>query len=107
MHDVASVFMTLGLEDSQSDVPSSLGHGKKKLPLGRYLMNRLRLMTGQPEGCPHEVLVEVWEKEVRPLLEAAKKDREAISLKTQMAKVNDQYRRSLEFREKLKRKSEL
>lgn len=68
MDDVASVL--LGLGSSQADVPVSLRHGSRQLPLGRYLRRRLRRLIGRDEKCPPEVLEQLAE-EMRPVLEAA------------------------------------
>ena len=54
LHEIASQLMHFNLDSSQVDVPSTLRHGKKELPLGRYLMKNLRLMVGKdekPRGC--------------------------------------------------------
>lgn len=52
MHDVASVLLQFNLVDPQGDVPSSLRHGSRLLPLGRYLRKCLRLYTGGSETAP-------------------------------------------------------
>lgn len=56
MHDVASTLMQFNLDDKQGDVPSTLRHGKRILPLGRYLQKRLRRFVGRDEKAPQEVL---------------------------------------------------
>lgn len=49
------------------DVPSQLTHGKRNLPLGRYLRSQLRKRFGFDEtGLPKEML-EAWKKEMRQL----------------------------------------
>lgn len=51
MHDVASTVLQFDLVESQGDVPSSLRHGSRILPLGRYLRRHLRnLSTGTPDA---------------------------------------------------------
>lgn len=42
----------------QADVPVSLSHGKKTLPLGRYLRKKLRKEMGLDEKAPQAVLME-------------------------------------------------
>lgn len=42
------------------DVPSSLSHGTKKLPLGRYLKKKLREKLGFPEEKIHELFL-LWQ----------------------------------------------
>lgn len=67
--DIASDLMKYGLDD-ESDVPTSLRHGKSNLPLGRYLRRRLREAIGKDGGTPEKVMEEMAE-EMRPLREAA------------------------------------
>lgn len=71
MHEVASTLMQFNLEDRQADVPVSLAHGTRKLPLGRYLRRKLRSYVGKAEEAP-EVVIAALAEEVRPLYEAAK-----------------------------------
>lgn len=70
MHEVASTFMQFNLENSQADVPVSLRHGSRELPLGRYLRRSLRKMVGRDEKTPDVVVAELQEK-MRPVREAA------------------------------------
>jgi len=70
MDDVASELMRFNLDVTQADVPSSLRHGKRVLPLGRYLTKRLRKLVGKDEKVP-EVVLEKIDAEVQPLREAA------------------------------------
>lgn len=79
MHEVADVIMRVGL-DSRVDVPTSIDHGKKKLPLGRYLTNALRVMTGKEKGVPEEIMDEL-QAEMLPLRLAAR------SSETSLAKI--------------------
>jgi len=46
MHDIADVILQLDLDESEADVPSALRRGSRVWPLGRYLQNQLRKMTG-------------------------------------------------------------
>lgn len=68
LHEIASTFLQFNLEDTQSDVPVTLRHGSRLLPLGRYLRRKLRLMVGKDEKTPDEVL-ELIKAEMRPLQE--------------------------------------
>lgn len=52
MHDVASALMEHDLDEKMLDVPLSLAHGTHKLPLGRFLRRKLRVMVGRDEKCP-------------------------------------------------------
>lgn len=47
MWDVASTLLEL---DRSGDVPQGLVHGRRNMPLGRYLRNLLRVRTGRNEG---------------------------------------------------------
>lgn len=52
--EMASTILYHGLE-AQKDVPNTLQHGKRKLPLGRYLTRRLRERVGRDPAAPKEV----------------------------------------------------
>lgn len=69
MHEVASVFMQFNLEDLQGDVPSSLRHGSRLLPLGRYLRRKLRVYSGMAPSAPEQRLTPevqaVWDAAVK------------------------------------------
>lgn len=80
MHDVADTLMRFNLEVSQPDVPSVLAHGKKNLPLGRFLRTKLRLMTGKDEHAPPEVLRQINE-DMLVMQQASIDNKEAKSLK--------------------------
>ena len=58
MHDVASTLMEFNLEDTQADVPSALRHGKRIMPLGRYLRRKLRVTVGMDPNAPQSTLDE-------------------------------------------------
>lgn len=70
MHDVASSLLSLHGFESEADVPSSLQHGTRKLPLGRYLRSRLRELTGREKAAP-QATIDALQEELRPLREAA------------------------------------
>lgn len=55
---ITDALVTHDLEHSVEDVPSALRHGKKLLPLGRYLRRRLRKGIGRDEKAPQVVLDE-------------------------------------------------
>lgn len=71
VHEIASELLKFGLEDTQADVPSALRHGRRLLPLGRYLRRRLREAVGKPPEAPQEV-IDAQAEEVRDVYEAAK-----------------------------------
>lgn len=89
MHEVASTLMQFNLEDTaQGDVPSSLRHGTRTLPLGRYLTRRLRNLVGKEANAPQETITARAE-ELRPLLETAKRSKENPSFKKTIVAAND------------------
>ncbi len=51
MHDVGSEVMRYDVE-VDGDVPSQLRHGKRLLPLGRYLRRHLRSVVGREKATP-------------------------------------------------------
>lgn len=50
MHEVASEL--LSIDYNLPDVPTVLAHGKRNMPLGRYLRRNLRKMMGRDEKAP-------------------------------------------------------
>ena len=59
---VAESLKEFDLGNTEADVPSSLRHGKKLLPLGRYLRGRLRVLLGKDKGAPKETLEKMVEE---------------------------------------------
>lgn len=55
MHELASQLMVFNLDTSEADVPSALRHGKRMLPLGRYLRRKLRLLIGKEAHAPESL----------------------------------------------------
>ena len=106
MWEVASTLMQHGLEKTEIDVPTSLRHGKKIFPLGRYLTRNLREMVGKDAHIPQEAHDEIH-KNMLPLQQAARSSKEEPSLKAQILKANKGTRASLEARSKLQRKRSL
>lgn len=70
MWDVASTLMQFNLVESQGDVPSTLRHGSRLLPMGRYLTQTLRKMVGEDEKTP-EVTKNRQKAELQDLRKAA------------------------------------
>lgn len=70
MFEVASVFMSHKKYERSADVPAALQHGKKILPLGRYLRRALRVMVGRDANAPRETIDEMA-IQLQPMLEAA------------------------------------
>lgn len=69
MDEVASCLMFHRLEE-MTDVPNVLRHGRKIMPLGRYLTRRLRTRMGRSPDAPQAVH-QAAREELRPLWEAA------------------------------------
>lgn len=70
MWDVASTLMQFDLEKTLTDVPVSLRHGSREMPLGRTLRNKLRSMIGRDEKASQGAIDE-YQKKMLPLYEAA------------------------------------
>lgn len=71
MHEVASTILQYSLyENDEEDVPNSLAHGKRQMPLGSYLKRKLREYVGKEPQAPESVLEAIME-ELRPLQEEA------------------------------------
>lgn len=66
MHDVASVVLEFDLVEKQGDVPSALRHGKRIMPLGRYLRRKLREYSTGNADAP-EISKEFYKEEFRRL----------------------------------------
>lgn len=78
--EIANVLMQHNLDVTELDVPSSLRHGKRELPLGRYLRVTLRNMIGKDKNAPQEIIDKIGE-EVLPMRLAARSDEEKPSFK--------------------------
>lgn len=98
MHDVASTLLEFNLEDKQGDVPSTLRHGKRLLPLGRYLQNRLRRFVGKDEKAPQIVLDKI-KADLQPLRDAA--FNASLPLKQEIIKAADQAVVNMEKRQNI------
>lgn len=70
MDELASTLMEHKLDEKMVDVPTTLQHGTKQFPLGRYLRRKLRERIGREPNCPETVLRQMEEK-MRPLRETA------------------------------------
>lgn len=68
MDEVASTL--LYAHDDIEDVPSSLRHGKKMRPLGRYLRQQLRMKMGRDKAVP-ETVKEALANEMSPVRDLA------------------------------------
>lgn len=70
MHEVASTVLEFNIVELQGDVPSSLKHGSRNLPLGNYLTRKLRKLVGQDEKAPQSTINKVKEA-LQPMRETA------------------------------------
>lgn len=87
MDDVADVLLRFNLVSPQGDVPSSLRHGSREMPLGRFLRGKLRERVGLDAKAPESTRIQMVE-EMRPMLLASKTDPDAPSLARQVVKAN-------------------
>lgn len=85
--EIADVVLKYDLAAKAGDVPASLRHGKSELPLGRYLVQRVRVMSGYEKNAP-QIVVDKIDAEMRPLREAAKADNVSPSLKDKVVEFN-------------------
>lgn len=82
------------------DVPVTLAHGGKEMPLGRYLRRKLRLMMGRDEKAPQSVIDEMA-AQMFGLRLAARSDNENPSLKYHILKANEGKRNQTIARERV------
>jgi len=70
--DVASTLLLHNLPscEGKSDVPKTLRHGSREMPLGRYLTRRLRERVGLAPEAPAHIFSEI-RSSLRPVQEAA------------------------------------
>lgn len=92
LHEVAKTLVGHDLDRRLVDVPSSLRHGAKMRPLGRYLTQNLRELVGHEKEAPPELLAEI-EEAMRSVREDAF-DR-SISLSDAIVEANDGKRASM------------
>lgn len=101
--EIADVVLQYDLDKKEGDVPSSLRHGGKELPLGRYLVQRVRVISGHEKNAP-QIVVDKIDAELRPLREAARSDNENPSLKEKFLAANLGHVRNFESRERIFRR---
>lgn len=87
MHEVADRLMNFNLDTSQSDVPVTLRHGSRELPLGRLMRMKLRQYIGGDGKAPPDAIKKM-EAELRPLLLAARSSKTEPSLRAQIQKAS-------------------
>lgn len=79
MQEVSDVLDRWDIVERNGDVPSSLRHGAKYWPLGRYLTRRLRKLTMGVENAP-KVTIEKAKEQVRDVQEAAFNNSESFEV---------------------------
>lgn len=116
LEKIAATITRYNLLTREGDVPVTLAHGGREMPLGRYLRKKLRKHLGLDERSPHVLTAEAahahyWSEEVRPVRElqaAARADPHNPSLKAQFLKASEGERLQLARRNKtLKTKDKL
>lgn len=103
MYEVASELMRFNLDLTQVDVPSTLRHGNKERPLGRYLQQQLRKMVGKDEKAP-EAVKQKHAAEMLPLRVAAKNSSTHPSLKSQVILAGTTGRLRLKAKQRLQQR---
>lgn len=107
IYEVASTLMEHSLEEKMIDVPLSLQHGMKKMPLGRFLRRKLRTMIGRDEKTP-ELQKAIHALELQPLLDNSKSYPKGISrdwaLKDQILQENEGRRIKIQAKEDIFKK---
>lgn len=97
---IAETIRIFNLYDLQGDVPSSLQHGKKILPLGKYMRDKVRVALGKPKGAT-QATMDRCNEELLPLRIRATSDKEDFTLKKQIVSENKGRVASFEAREKI------
>lgn len=100
MYETASSYLQYDLEHTEADVPVSLRHGSKQLPLGRYLRKKLRLMVGKDEKAP-QAIIDAQAEEMRALYFSKLSDPSFVSIKTALVEMDDGKVASQNAREKI------
>lgn len=105
MDQVAQTIRDFNLDDPNTDVPSVLRHGRKLLPLGRYLKRKLRVELGRSPDAPASALNEI-KAEMQDLRKAWEQacSEKFIPLSTFKRRKMEQGYKNLEARQKLFRK---
>jgi len=103
MHEVASTLLNFNLETTQTDVPVSLRHGSRMLPLGRYLQGKLRSYVGKDPGAP-ETIKQEREADLQRLRDAASSRGKGFGVRGQYLEENLQRLRQVAARQRFNRK---
>lgn len=100
MHEIGSTLLEFDLAEKQGDVPSSLRHGTRIMPLGRYLRGKLRETQGMDKKAPQCTIDEAQQR-LQPLREAARASTETPSFKQQVIKAADESVKQMENKSRI------
>lgn len=98
--ELARQLVRYELDEKLPDVPSSLDHGRKSYPLGRYLQQNLRQFVGKEKNAPQGILDKVA-AELLPVRLAARSDTENPSFKAHLVSAGDQKVLNMEARQRI------
>lgn len=99
--DIASSLMEHKLDETLEDVPLSLQHGKRQLPLGKYLRQKLREHIGRDKKAP----ITAEPPQMQLVRQTAFDNSQSI--RSVILKLNEGKRINLEARERRKSKGAL
>lgn len=109
LEEIARAFTEFNLVDREADVPSALRHGKRLMPLGRYLRRALREKLW---GCPDAPIetIAAAEAALHDLYETAcsitpDKKLQALNYKNLIIEAADQAVRNMEARQQLRKQT--
>lgn len=100
---IISSLYQFNLDITQTDVPSALRHGKKILPLGRYMRRKLRIALGRDPNAPKEAL-EKFHHEMLLVLQDTIKSEDFVTVRELLQKRNAGKIASQETRSHIMRK---
>lgn len=104
--EIASTLLEHGLDETLEDVPTSLQHGRKKWPLGRYLRQRIRERIGRDKKAPLST-IQKMEEELRPVREIAYASAPSgfknFAFKSALIDLGEQKRRNITARDNIYR----
>lgn len=84
---IAKALTDLDLVRSHADVPSALRHGKRLMPLGRYLRLKLRRAVGKGDVRTKEEVYRFFKETLHPLQQA---EAQAAAMANQTVKERNQ-----------------
>lgn len=100
---IAETIRNFNLYPLEGDVPSSLRHGKKILPLGRYLRRKLRVLLGKSPNATQETFDKINE-EMLSVLQVSKDSPDFVSVRSLLLQKDAQKVASMESRSRIYKK---